>query len=604
MGGTSLRRRAHRRRQVRARGPDDDRLRPRVRTPMIEIPTIGAGGGSIAWVDKGGLLQVGPECAGSDPGPACYGKRRGAPHRHRRQCGARAASTPSGRIGGKLARLDVEAARKAIEAHVARPLGLPVMIAAEAILRVADSRMAGAIRLVSIERGHDPTHFALMPFGGGGALHAGALIKEVGLASALVPRYPGVTSALGCVIADMRHDFVHTVNTLDVPAWDAAAVEPAGDAARGEASARRARGGLACDVRVRARHVVPRPDAHGPGALPVTLPRAARADRAQAVRLAFERAYTAAFGRLLRGIPMRSCSLRTAAVGRRPAFDLTRAPRRRRASVEKAARGGGRCGSTAEPGTTPRLVAARPARRAPSSTAPAILEQPDATICASIPASRPGRRARQSHRRERAGMIRASIRDGAAAATCRTISSTRRAPMAAPGRPRRTSPPLPARLKPLADALRAQGGLVGATHVHAGAGQGRRADHLAASEDAAAVSAKGDFAPGAWGQALVDELQPADFSVEKIAYSAFYMTRLEWVLRKHDVKTLYLRRHRHQWRRRIDRARRACARFRRMVLEDGCAAFSQDVHRRGHRRPAAGRADRDHRGGDARTRAS
>src|SRR4029079_1588042 len=86
------------------------------------------------------------------------------------------------------------------------------MAAAQAIVRVATSRMAGAIRLVSIERGHDPKRFALMPFGGAGALHAGALMKETGLASTLVPRYPGVTSAMGCVIADMRHDFVHTVN--------------------------------------------------------------------------------------------------------------------------------------------------------------------------------------------------------------------------------------------------------------------------------------------------------------------------------------------------------------------------------------------------------
>ena len=86
------------------------------------------------------------------------------------------------------------------------------MQAAEAIVRIANARMAGAIRLVSIERGHDPGDFAIMPFGGGGALHAGALIDEVGLSGALVPRFPGITSALGCVIADLRHDQVLTVN--------------------------------------------------------------------------------------------------------------------------------------------------------------------------------------------------------------------------------------------------------------------------------------------------------------------------------------------------------------------------------------------------------
>ena len=180
---------------------------------MIEITTIGAGGGSIAWVDRGGLLQVGPESAGSDPGPVCYGLGNDRPT-------VTDANLVLGRInadrpiGGKLDQLDVDAAKLAIEAHVGKPLGLEAMEAAEAIVRVANSKMAGAIRLVSVERGHNPNEFSAMPFGGGGALHAGALIKEVGLKSALVPRYPGVTSALGCTIADMRHDFVQTISGM------------------------------------------------------------------------------------------------------------------------------------------------------------------------------------------------------------------------------------------------------------------------------------------------------------------------------------------------------------------------------------------------------
>ena len=98
--------------------------------------------------------------------------------------------------------------------HVGAPLGLGAVEAAGAIVRVANARMAGAIRLVSIERGHDPGSFAIMAFGGGGALHAGALISEVGLSRAIVPRFPGITSALGCVIADLRHDHVETVNMM------------------------------------------------------------------------------------------------------------------------------------------------------------------------------------------------------------------------------------------------------------------------------------------------------------------------------------------------------------------------------------------------------
>jgi N-methylhydantoinase A len=196
-----------------------------VRTPMIEITTIGAGGGSIASLDKGGLLQVGPESAGSDPGPVCYGLGNDRPT-------VTDANVVLGRInpdrpiGGKLARLDVEASRRAIDTHLATPLGLSIEHAAEAILQLANAKMAGAIRLVSIEKGHDPAKFSAMPFGGGGALHTGALIKEVGLASALVPRFPGVTSALGCVVADMRHDRVQTVNRL-LDQIDAAATSAA-----------------------------------------------------------------------------------------------------------------------------------------------------------------------------------------------------------------------------------------------------------------------------------------------------------------------------------------------------------------------------------------
>jgi len=184
-----------------------------VRTPMIEITTIGAGGGSIAWVDKGGLLNIGPESAGSNPGPVAYGLGNTRPTVTDANI-VLGRIDPENPIGGKLVRLDVEAASNAIDEHVGQPLKLDTLAAAEAILTVANSRMAGAIRLVSIERGFDPKRFAFMPFGGGGALHAGAMLAETGIARAIVPRYPGVTSAMGCVIADMRQDFVQTINTL------------------------------------------------------------------------------------------------------------------------------------------------------------------------------------------------------------------------------------------------------------------------------------------------------------------------------------------------------------------------------------------------------
>jgi len=137
-----------------------------IRVPVIDLAEVSAGGGSIAWVDRSGLLQVGPESAGSNPGPVCYGLGNSRPT-------LTDANVVLGRInaerpiGGKLARLDVAAARAAILRDVGKPLGLDVMAAAEAILRVANANMAGAMRLVSVERGHDPKRFAYMPFGGG-----------------------------------------------------------------------------------------------------------------------------------------------------------------------------------------------------------------------------------------------------------------------------------------------------------------------------------------------------------------------------------------------------------------------------------------------------
>jgi N-methylhydantoinase A len=296
-----------------------------VRTPMVEITTIGAGGGSIAGIDRGGLLQVGPESAGADPGPACYGlgSQRPTVTDANLVLGRINAERP---IGGKLERLDVEAARAAIAAEVAKPLGLDTMAAAEAVLRVANSRMAGAIRLVSIERGHDPKRFSLMPFGGAGALHAGALIKEVGLASALVPRYPGVTSALGCVIADMRHDFVQTINRplapVEAGGLDVAALSRAIDEATRSGRALLEQSG----VRLEGIETLVELDMSYVGqthTVAAALPVEGRQTDA-VIRVAFETAYRQAFGRLLEGIPMRVLTLRVAVIGRRPKLDLKR----------------------------------------------------------------------------------------------------------------------------------------------------------------------------------------------------------------------------------------------------------------------------------------
>ncbi len=298
-----------------------------IRTPMIEITTIGAGGGSIARVDRGGLLQIGPESAGSDPGPAAYGRGNDRPTVTDAQI-VLGRIDPERPIGG--GRLDLAAARAAIDRHVGAPLGLATEAAAEAILRVANARMAGAIRLVSIERGHDPKRFAFMPFGGGGALHAGALIAEVGLARAIVPRFPGVTSAMGAVIADMRHDFVQTIDTpageADGAALSALIARHVAEGRQMLAAAGVAFAGQAIEVALDMAYVGQTHTVAVP--LPLDWP-AADAARPRPptpgeIKAAFEHAYTQAFGRLLPQGRLRILNLRTAVIGLRPKFDLMR----------------------------------------------------------------------------------------------------------------------------------------------------------------------------------------------------------------------------------------------------------------------------------------
>ena len=345
-----------------------------IRSPMVEITTIGAGGGSIAGIDRAGLLQVGPESAGSDPGPACYGRGNTRPT-------VTDANVLLGRIDaerpiGALAALDVAASEKAIGEHVALPLGLDVLDAAEAILRVANAKMAGAIRLVSIERGHDPKRFALMPFGGGGALHAGALMLETGLARALVPRYPGVTSALGCVIADMRHDFVHTLNRpLDALDEAILAAEAARMAARGTALLDRAGvrfEGRASEIALDMSYVG---QTH---TVAVPLPEGSAVSRA-AIRAAFDSAYQAAFGRTLQGVPVRVLNLRVAVTGRRPRFDPALLAPGTGLSVESARRTARRvrAGGAWHLADVYDRLALPPGARI---VGPAVLEQPDTTI--------------------------------------------------------------------------------------------------------------------------------------------------------------------------------------------------------------------------------
>ena len=290
-----------------------------VRSPMIQIETIGAGGGSIASVDASGMLQVGPESAGSVPGPACYdhGNTRPTVTDANVLLGRIAADRPLG--GGLLQALRSDLSEKAIQTHVAEPLSLSTMEAAEAILTVANAKMAGAVRVVSIEKGHDPRQFAYMPFGGGGGLHVCAMIREVGVATGIVPRYPGVTSALGCVMADMRHDAVQTLNQAlsDVNFKDVVTrIDKLAEACQTRLDSAGVRF-VAVDESI-ALDMLFTGQTH---TLQVNVQRAQLS--AEGLQSAFTDAYQHAFGRVLEGPVIRVMNLRYARIGRRPKFDLS-----------------------------------------------------------------------------------------------------------------------------------------------------------------------------------------------------------------------------------------------------------------------------------------
>ncbi|HUS39991.1 MAG TPA: hydantoinase/oxoprolinase family protein, partial [Pirellulales bacterium] len=179
-----------------------------LRVPMLDLHTVGAGGGSIGWIDAGKALRVGPGSAGADPGPACYGRG-----------GIEPTVTDVNLVLGRLAttsrlidglQLDLDAARRAIHDKLARPLGLDVETVAEGMISVVNSTMVAAIRKLTVERGLDPRNFTLCPFGGAGPLHGAELARECGIRETLVPLMPGVNSAMGLLMSNLREDRVAT----------------------------------------------------------------------------------------------------------------------------------------------------------------------------------------------------------------------------------------------------------------------------------------------------------------------------------------------------------------------------------------------------------
>ncbi|MCU0898289.1 MAG: hydantoinase/oxoprolinase family protein [Burkholderiales bacterium] len=344
-----------------------------IHVPMVDVHTIGAGGGSIARVNDAGMLQVGPESAGANPGPICYGRG-----------GVKPTITDANLVLGRLnpekllsveKKVSVDAIRERIRETVGVALGLSGEDAAAAILRIANDRMAGAIRMVSLARGHDPRDFALFAFGGAGPLHACALARELAIPQLLIPARPGLTNALGCVVADVRHDYVRTVNRpLDAVPDDLVQTVIAGQIAEGRALIERER------VEVERLAFVHRVDMQFQGQshiLSVALPGGA-ATREELHRL-FEAAYWHRFRVELKEIRPVLVNVHTAVIGKRRALPLAALARGERAATVDGARSGMRR-VWFESGWAETPIYARDRLPLDATFAgPAIVEQLDAT---------------------------------------------------------------------------------------------------------------------------------------------------------------------------------------------------------------------------------
>jgi N-methylhydantoinase A len=279
--------------------------------PMVDMVTVGAGGGSIARVADG-ALSVGPASAGADPGPACYGK------------GGRFATVsdahvvlghlPPSLLGGRM-RLDPTLAEEAVRREVAEKLGLDLYTAARGILAIADSNMVGAIRVVSVERGHDPRDFALVPFGGAGPLHGCALAELLGISRVLVPPAPGVLCAEGLLAADLKAEFHRTLPHAGAP--DEAAANTLLAELRAEANAWFTEEQVAEDARALEDVALMRYEGQG-AELAVTW-----GGSAEAALAAFRAAHQTLYGFTL-DAPIELVTLRVEATGRLPAAVMPR----------------------------------------------------------------------------------------------------------------------------------------------------------------------------------------------------------------------------------------------------------------------------------------
>ena len=291
-----------------------------IRVPVVDLAEISAGGGSIAWVDPAGALRVGPQSAGAVPGPVCYGQGGTDPT-------VTDANLLLGRLdatsllGGALP-IDYDRARAALAERVADPLGLSVDDAAAAVIRVVNNAMAEALRIVSVERGHDARDFALICFGGAGPLHAAALADELDIRDVVAPPAPGAFSALGLVASDIRRDYGRTFFSV-VDETDPAAVEDVYRQMEADARCMLTRTGVAADA-WEFRRTADLRYIRQAYELTVDAPAAIGRDALAVLARRYHEKHALTYGHANEAERVQIVTLRLSAVARLPVLDLTR----------------------------------------------------------------------------------------------------------------------------------------------------------------------------------------------------------------------------------------------------------------------------------------
>jgi N-methylhydantoinase A len=299
-----------------------------VMLPMIDVVEVGAGGGSIAWLDDVAALKVGPQSAGADPGPICY--RGGGTEPTITDANVVLGRLdPNNFLGGQMI-LDADGARAGIADKIAKPLGIDTVAAAQAVVEIANAKMSLAVREVSVEKGYDPRDFALVASGGAGPLHVIAIARELHIPKVIVPLFPSHFSALGMLLADERHDFTRTfyfdLGSVDFKALAAVLDEMVKEATGRLRRARNAERQIHLDIRYVGQEFTL--------SVPVTREQIRRGDR-KAIRKAFDALYEHRYAHHSPDEPVEIVSIRLALIGKRAKLNFPRLGKARRTSASR-----------------------------------------------------------------------------------------------------------------------------------------------------------------------------------------------------------------------------------------------------------------------------